>query len=218
MKRAGKFRILEKTPQNSLRPDFVHAVFPEAVFLVITRDPYATIASITSFWRNHTKSLTGISKNKLLEKLKQTSPQQLLPYAVEFVKRALPSNSSSPAVMWGPRLPGLEEMVKNLSLNEVAAHQWRQCMEYIFHFSCKHPNVVRAWALEDLNESDMREMMDFVGLGDEEGVIGSFREKFAYQKNFREKEINETFKSEVEPIIAPTLALFKKTNWPACLK
>lgn len=210
--RAGKTRMLEKTPQNCLRPDFMDAVFPDARYVAITRDPYATIASIASFWRDHTHSLSGIGKKKILEKIKQTSLRQLFPYSKEFIKRALPSLGNKPSVMWGPRLPGLEGMVKDLTLNEVAAYQWRYCTEYLSNFAQRNPNKIQMWSLEKLNEAHFREILEFSELSEEVTVMKAFNKKFAYQKDLRTKEINETFVAEVYPIIAPTLALLKEHN------
>ena len=43
---AGVLRLLEKTPRNSLRVGFLDAVFPDALFVYLHREPGPTIASM----------------------------------------------------------------------------------------------------------------------------------------------------------------------------
>lgn len=47
---AGAVRLLEKTPKNSLRVGFLDAVFPDALFVYLHREPGPTIASIVEAW------------------------------------------------------------------------------------------------------------------------------------------------------------------------
>ena len=49
---AGRVRMLEKTPKNSLRVPFLARVFPEAMFVYLYRDPRETIASMMEAWRS----------------------------------------------------------------------------------------------------------------------------------------------------------------------
>lgn len=43
-------RMLEKTPKNALRIDFLRAVFPDAVFVYLHRDPREVLASMAEGW------------------------------------------------------------------------------------------------------------------------------------------------------------------------
>src|SRR5262249_45422192 len=47
---AERVRMLEKTPKNSLRIPFLAAVFPEARFVYLHRDPRQTLASMMEAW------------------------------------------------------------------------------------------------------------------------------------------------------------------------
>jgi hypothetical protein len=49
---AGPVRMLEKTPRNALRVPFLNAVFPDAFFLYLHRDPLATLSSMLDGWRS----------------------------------------------------------------------------------------------------------------------------------------------------------------------
>jgi hypothetical protein len=46
-----RVRMLEKTPKNSLRVPFLRAVFPDAMFIYLYRDPRENISSIMESWR-----------------------------------------------------------------------------------------------------------------------------------------------------------------------
>lgn len=46
----GSVRMLEKTPKNSLRIPFLQAVFPDAQFIYLYRDPRPTLASMIEAW------------------------------------------------------------------------------------------------------------------------------------------------------------------------
>lgn len=49
---AGTVRMLEKTPRNALRVPFLRAVFPDAFFIYLHRDPRATVSSMLDAWRS----------------------------------------------------------------------------------------------------------------------------------------------------------------------
>lgn len=52
VKPEGAFRFLEKTPKNALRVPFLRAVFPDAKFIYLVREPYESISSIIEAWRS----------------------------------------------------------------------------------------------------------------------------------------------------------------------
>jgi uncharacterized protein (TIGR03032 family) len=47
-----KIRLLEKTPKNALRIPFLNAVFPDALFIYLYREPQENISSILEAWRS----------------------------------------------------------------------------------------------------------------------------------------------------------------------
>jgi hypothetical protein len=49
--RPARVRFLEKTPRNSLRVSFLDAVFPDARFVFLHRDPRENVSSIMEAWR-----------------------------------------------------------------------------------------------------------------------------------------------------------------------
>jgi hypothetical protein len=50
--RVESFRLLEKTPKNSLRLPFLNAIFPDARFIYLVRDARSNINSILEAWRS----------------------------------------------------------------------------------------------------------------------------------------------------------------------
>ncbi len=45
-------RFLEKTPKNALRVPFLHALYPDALFVYLVRQPVPNISSIIDAWRS----------------------------------------------------------------------------------------------------------------------------------------------------------------------
>jgi hypothetical protein len=45
-------RLLEKTPKNALRISFLDALFPDALFIYLVRDPLPNLGSIIDAWRS----------------------------------------------------------------------------------------------------------------------------------------------------------------------
>lgn len=48
----GPARLLEKTPKNALRIPFLNALFPDAHFVYLVRDPLPNVSSILEAWRS----------------------------------------------------------------------------------------------------------------------------------------------------------------------
>ncbi|MEA5469872.1 sulfotransferase [Spirulina sp. 06S082] len=92
--RPNKLRFLEKTPRNALRVSFLKAVFPDALFIFLYREPRANISSMIEGWRSR-----------------------------RFI--AYPSLPGWPYRDWSFLLvPGWEHL-KESSLAEIAAYQWK---------------------------------------------------------------------------------------------
>ncbi|MGH8547649.1 MAG: sulfotransferase [Methylococcales bacterium] len=51
-RRPKQIRFLEKTPKNALRIPFLRAVFPDALFIYLYRDPAENISSLLEGWRS----------------------------------------------------------------------------------------------------------------------------------------------------------------------
>ena len=113
-------RVMEKTPSNNLRVPFVDAIFPDAIYLHVTRNPFSFISSMEHKWQR-SKTLKGFRRSV------ETTPVTQLPYYVaqmfkdQFSKRILNKKYIS---MYGPRYKGIENDIKGFSKLRVIAKQW----------------------------------------------------------------------------------------------
>jgi hypothetical protein len=119
----GNARVMEKTPSNLLRIPYVRAIFPEARYLYLVREPLANISSSELMWTQ------PIHRHKVWRRLKETPKSQLHYYVARFVVdhtrvRLLRKKYLS---VWGVRYPGVYRDIKRLRVEEVIAKQWVEC-------------------------------------------------------------------------------------------
>lgn len=199
-----KPRILEKTPQNCLRVPFVDAVFPDAQYVHILRNGYESALSIREHWLNKGKGLGGV---RIGQRLREIGGTQYFKYGWQFAKRCLFSSGGKPVVMWGPLLPGLKGMRKELSLLEISAYQWKQCTE----LACMAGRQLgsaryREFCLEALDSERIREILGFLELDPEPDVMEYFEAEFSMSAaSHRRETMSAHERTEIEPIIQPTM-------------
>jgi hypothetical protein len=121
----GNRIVLEKTPANILKISYVRAIFPEATFLFMVRNPFSFISSVEMKWQR-TLSGKGIRR-----RLQWTPITQLHHYAGRLImqqveKRILRRKYMS---LWGPRYKGIEHDLKTHDLLTVIARQWSVCSQ-----------------------------------------------------------------------------------------
>jgi hypothetical protein len=119
----GNKIILEKSPQNILRIPYVRAVFPDATFLYIVRNPFSFISSVEYKWQ---RTVTG---RGIIRRLKDTPITQLHYWVRRYIgqqfnKRILRKKYLS---IWGPRYKDIYEDLKTKDLLTVIAKQWSEC-------------------------------------------------------------------------------------------
>jgi hypothetical protein len=119
----GNCVVMEKTPANILKIPYVRAIFPEATYLFIVRDPFSFISSVEMKWQR------PVSTKGIRRRLKYTPITQLHYYAgrlikQQFDKRVLRRKYLS---LWGPRYKGMEQDLKTHDLLTVIARQWSKC-------------------------------------------------------------------------------------------
>ncbi len=204
-------RLLEKSPNNSLRIPFILKIFPDAKFVHIMRDGYESSLSISKFWQNRTSDLNydrvEHKESILSQRIKEAHWRQIPYYSLElagrlFSKLGLPSN-----VLWGPRLPGLSAISKELSTLEIGALQWRFCVEYACYDGRKlGDGVYKELRLEQINESSLEDICSFLGLELEEKLLQYFQENFVQHETSKRKlEANDEQIKVIEKIIQPTM-------------
>ncbi|WP_202078590.1 sulfotransferase family protein [Caldalkalibacillus salinus] len=97
----SKMRMVEKTPDNCFRIDFIHALFPDAYFIYLKRDGRNTISSMIEAWRHYQKYPVPVSVNIDLQ------------------------NGSKTQKWWGSLPPGWKDYAQAKVVN-VCLFQWRQ--------------------------------------------------------------------------------------------
>lgn len=119
----GNCIVMEKTPANILKIPYVRAIFPEATYLFIVRNPFSYISSVEMKWQR-TLSMQGVRR-----RLQSTPPTQLHYYLgrllwSHFSKKVLRRKYQS---VWGPRYQGMDQDLKTQDLLTVIARQWAIC-------------------------------------------------------------------------------------------
>lgn len=197
-----KPRFLEKTPANSLRMEFVDAILPDCRFLHIMRNPVDAILGIRSFWTNYSRGLQTVDLRKRLLEVRLS---QLPFYVREMARRVLPARLVRPNI-WGPRIPGIEEMVAELDVLEVAALQWRTCVELACHAGRRMPpGRYLEIQLEDMSHELLSRVLAFAELDDDRGLHAYLDEHYDPRKpGARRQQAAPADIERIERWIAPT--------------
>ena len=207
----GKNRLVEKTPSNALRLDFINQIFPDAQFVHIMRHGMDSALSIRSYWQSSAKGIGGakIRKGALGHRLREINWRQMPYYMKEVIRRALPKSMSKlagPAV-WGPRIPGLEGLLRDLDILEVCCLQWRMCVESACHFGRQLPtDRYFECRLEDMSPQLVGAIFEFCGLDDDQDVRAHFDDQYDPKKaSARKQKCSDEERQAVLRWIGPTL-------------
>jgi Sulfotransferase family len=169
----NKQRLLEKTPSTALRLAFVDKVMPDCKVIHIIRNGRESALAIKSFWEGPAQGFTGLAPGRIRQRLKEVSPSRLPYYAKEVLRRAMPGPLSrlTGRSVWGPRIPGIEGLVRDLSLIEVCALQWRTSVELACHYGRTMPaDRYKEVRIEQMSPGLLGEMLEFCGLEHDQGV------------------------------------------------
>jgi hypothetical protein len=117
--------LVEKTCANSLRVQFLNAVFPEAKYIFIVRDGVDAIDSAKLRWT------AKLDLHYILEKVRFVPKIDLPYYGLRYfwarVHRFF--SKEKRLAFWGPALDNMQAILTKHTLNEVCAIQWQQCVE-----------------------------------------------------------------------------------------
>jgi hypothetical protein len=167
VRHAGKRRLLEKTPSNGLRIGFIDRIFPDCLFVHIIRNGLESTLATKSFWENSAAGFTGLAPGRIGQRFREVSLRRIPYYLTELIRRGSPkwlAGVVGPNV-WGPRIPGLQRLLRDLTLVEVCALQWRMTVELACIEGRRLPRhrylEVR---IEDLSPQVIDEIVLFCGL------------------------------------------------------
>lgn len=175
---AGRTRLLEKTPSNALRMGFVDQVFPDCQFIHLTRHGVESVLSIRAYWDQHAG---GIKPEKITQRLRELHWRQIPYYIKEFARRAMPKPLTALAgqPVWGPRIPGIDGLLRDLDVLEVCALQWRMCVEAARQYGRRLPaDRYLECRLEDFSDDLLRAILRYCDLDDAVEVWQAFRRHF----------------------------------------
>lgn len=110
--------IVEKTVSNTLRVPYIHALFPNARFIYLEREPKAVIESSFRQWTKPP------DKSYLFQKFRYF-PLSEWRYALWFLKSQLHRGDEP---VWGPRYPKMALDVEEHGVEYAVAQQWLQCV------------------------------------------------------------------------------------------
>ncbi len=178
---AGASRLLEKTPSNSLRPAFVETVLPGCRFIHIVRDPIDAVLGIYRFWREHAYGMESFRAGHLRKRTSEISWRRLPFYAKEALYRLAPKSIARGLGqnIWGPRLPGIDGLVRDLEILDVCALQWRMCAETAIHFGRRlPPDRYMEISLENLSPELFRRVLVFCELDNDEEMLRAFDQNY----------------------------------------
>ena len=149
--RSGKEIILEKTPTNCLRLDYIYEIFPEAKFIFIKRKTDDIALSAYKKWTSeidsNTKYIYSGNKNHKLrhfkEKFKLTldiHPYDLLFYLPRAFSEIMFLLFGIKRKVWGPRYNNIFQDLELMSIKEVCLKQAKICQEKVEVFKSNIPD------------------------------------------------------------------------------
>ncbi len=177
----AKTRLVKKTPSNSLRSAFVQSVFPDAKFVHISRNGYDACLSTEDCWNKHSSGISNVAEGRLMQCLKEFGPWRLPYYLPEFARRIAPGPFKkliSPN-QWGPLLPSMSAMLRDLGPVAVSCLQCRAYVGVSCHFGRDLPkDQYFEFKLEDVNSSLIDDVLNFCELSEDLDIQNYIEETF----------------------------------------
>lgn len=195
---AGKERLIEKTPSNALRMEFVERVLPGCLFVHIIRDGVESVLSIRGFWQRYAR---GFEKARIGQRLREINVRRAPHYFKEVVRRAMPQRFSGlmGQPVWGPRIPGIDGLLKDLSVLEVCCLQWRMSVESACHYGRQLPaDRYLECRLEDMSFELLESVLEFCQLSTTPEMRAGFEAHF-------DEGLTTRRRSQAEPDVLQTI-------------
>ncbi|MCF6313099.1 MAG: sulfotransferase [Verrucomicrobiales bacterium] len=132
--KSGKTRFAEKTPCNLLRIPFIHALYPDAKFIYIHRDPYSVIASALRMLE------TPPDLNRITARIREARLRDYPNLLSLFVRDTLARRfNHGKKPFWGPRPPEWQTWQK-LPPATMLSKQWLALTQSANHDLQQLPN------------------------------------------------------------------------------
>ncbi|MGK0390180.1 MAG: hypothetical protein ACI94Y_002931, partial [Maribacter sp.] len=146
-------------------------------------------------------------ENILQQRLKEIHWTQIPYYAKELLARIGNKIGIKSTVYWGPRLPEMDKLYKELDLLELCALQWKSCVELACKDGRKLPeDKYMEVRLEKLDWALVKKITNFLELEDTITIETYFKDKFQPEiANTRRKPNNEKEIEQIRKHIEPTM-------------
>ena len=198
--------VIEKSVSNVFRVPFIYSLFPEAKFVHLIRDGRDVAVSAARQWQ--TPSNVGY----LLDKIRYF-PLRNIRYALWFARNAIARKFGKrrQVPVWGPRYPGIEDDVQNLSVLELAAKQWSTSVAAADDAFALIPDRQKfAIRYEDLvsDPGSFQDLLEFLDIPDSERVISSYQNKVEHGKIGSWQVLRGEQQSAMLPLLETSLTRF----------
>jgi len=172
--------VIDQSPRNSLRIDFVRTVFPEARFIHVIRDARDAAGSIREQWLRRRQAFNdrGFRPDLLLRTLWDHAHTQpllrhklaALLFELGGVRGPYSRRRWDGMTGWGPRFPGWRSVYSEAELLAFCAEQWRCCIDSAEHDLAAVPEAAKLTIhYEELladPQTTIARLLDFAGLQD----------------------------------------------------
>lgn len=201
-KQHGNCIVLEKTPANILKIPMVRAIFPDAIFMFIVRNPMSFISSVELKWQ---KPLTA---KGIRRRLRSTPVNQLHHYAGRLIRDRFNKHILRRKYLglWGPRYKGIDQDLENQDLMTIIARQWARCSQKAEEDLAQFPEgAVLRLKYEDFVEdpiSELERICSHCRIEMTDGMVNYTREHVKSDRQLKWQRFDPTELAKIIPEIA----------------
>lgn len=165
--------VVEKTCASCLRIPFIDAILPDAYYIYIYRDGIDAAGSAQLRWS------AKLDLPYLLKKVRYVPFLDLPYYGLRYLWARLYRlfSKEKRLAFWGPSFTGLDQQLKQHSLNEICALQWQACVQQSeAAFLAINPARIHRIKYEDFvsaPQQELKKLTDFLKITVDDNVLGN---------------------------------------------
>jgi hypothetical protein len=185
VRQQGKNRLIDVTPGNSLRLEFVNRVFPDCQFVHFIRDGVDNVVSMRRFYSVYARTIRPerhkVRDSFVMRRTREIRLRQLPTAAMEVIRHLAPDfllPLIGPPVL-GVRLPGMVAMRREMEMLDVCFQQWRASVEMAAMYGRRLPaDRYMECRIEGFSLDDIEEIFAFCNLKTSPEVFEFFKSRF----------------------------------------
>ena len=185
IRQQGKQKLIDVTPGNSLRLEFVNQVFPDCQFIHFIRDGVDNVLSMRRFYAVFSRTIRPekdpVRDSFIMRRTREVRLRQVPGLAMEVIRHLAPDfllRFIGPPVA-GVRLPGMVAMLREMDLLDVCFLQWRTSVENACLYGRRLPtDRYIECRIEGFSLEDVETIFKFCQLETSEEVMDFFRKRF----------------------------------------